>query len=282
MYILTFEIEEWFHLLDCNSTKIVNNWNSFECRIQPNMNRILDLLDNSNKKATFFCLGWIAKKYPSIIKDVINRGHEIGSHGFLHQLVYTQSPITFKNDIQDSIKILEDISGVKIKYYRAPGFSITEKVKWAFEVLAECGIEVDCSIFPASRPHGGFPGFLSNAPTIIDYNGIQIKEMPINTKSFFGNSIVFSGGGYFRLFPYPLIKNWTKNSEYINTYFHPRDFDVNQPRIQGLSSIRKFRSYYGLKSAEKKFIKYINEFDFYNLSAALEQINWAHVKKVIL
>ncbi|MBN4062523.1 polysaccharide deacetylase family protein, partial [Bacteroidales bacterium AH-315-I05] len=151
MKVLTFDIEEWFHILDEPSTKTEKQWENYESRIHLNVDRILELLETKKQKATFFCLGWIAKKYPEVIRKIDDMGYEIATHSNLHQLVYEQTREEFKTDLENSIKLIEDITGKKIRVYRAPGFSIKEENKWAFEVLIENGIEVDCSIFPAER-----------------------------------------------------------------------------------------------------------------------------------
>jgi len=280
MNILTFDIEEWFHLLDHESTKTVNDWKTYESRLHSNMERIFTVLEKTNTKATFFCLGWIAEKYPDVIKDIVNRGYEIGSHTYMHQLVYEQTKEEFKNDLARSVKTLEDITGHKVKYFRAPGFSITENEKWAFEVLVKNGIEVDCSIFPAPRAHGGFPSYQQPVPSILKYNGIELKELPISYSTVFGKPVIFSGGGYFRLFPYPLIKHWTKQSGYVMSYLHPRDFDAKQPMIQDLPITRKFKSYVGLKGAMKKLENWLTDFEFVDLSTAVSDINWDRVPRI--
>jgi polysaccharide deacetylase family protein (PEP-CTERM system associated) len=274
MKILTFDIEEWFHILDNSKTKGEKEWSNFESRIHINMEKIFNIIDKSNSSATFFVVGWIAEKYPEIIKEIVNRGFEIGSHTHLHQLVYEQDPKTFKNDVEKSIKYLEDISGKKVTSFRAPGFSITEKNKWAFEVLYELGITKDLSVFPSGRAHGGFPSYKNPVPSILKYNGFKIKEFPINTYPIFGKPLIFSGGGYFRLFPYTLIKYWTNNSDYVMTYFHPRDFDYKQPFIPGLSFSRYFKSYIGLKNCELKLEKWLKDFKFIDLNTADKIINW--------
>jgi polysaccharide deacetylase family protein (PEP-CTERM system associated) len=200
----------------------------------------------------------------------------------MHQLVYSQSPNEFKQDLAYSIHLLEDLTGEKVKYFRAPGFSITEKNLWSFEIIHELGIEIDCSIFPANRAHGGIPNFGFAKPSRISYNGISLKELPINTKSFLGLQIVYSGGGYFRLVPYPLIKKWTAESDYVMSYFHPRDFDPDQPRIKELALDRKFKSYVGLKRAEKKLNRWLKEFKFIDIKTANNLIDWDNVRNVAL
>ena len=185
MNILTFDIEEWFHLLDNESTKTENEWTNYEVRIHENMNRIFDLLDRNKASGTFFVLGWIAEKYPEVVKEIAARGYEIGSHTHLHQLVYSQNKQQFKNDVEKSIKYLEDISQKKVRCFRAPGFSITESNIWAFEALHELGIEIDSSVFPANRSHGGFPSYGNSKPSLIKYNEVELKEMPINYATVF-------------------------------------------------------------------------------------------------
>jgi polysaccharide deacetylase family protein (PEP-CTERM system associated) len=277
MKILTFDIEEWFHILDNDSTKTVREWSNYETRIHSNMDKIFDLLDKSNQKATFFVVGWIAEKYPEVVKKIDNYGHEIGSHTHMHQLMYEQNKGEVQEDLQKSILILESITGKKVKSFRAPGFSITEKNKWVFEILAKNGITHDSSIFPAGRAHGGFPSYAEAKPSIIDLNGSQIKEFPINTASILNTKWIYSGGGYFRLTPYNMIKYWTKSSEYIMTYFHPRDFDPDQPMIKELSLSRKFKSYVGLTSCMNKLEKWTSEFQFTDLKGADKSINWTNV-----
>ncbi len=274
MKILTFDIEEWFHILDNKETKSIYEWNKFDSRIQLGMDIIYNILDNSNTSATFFVVGWMAEKYPEIIREISNRGYEVASHTHLHQLAYTQDKKTFFNDVEKSIKTLEDCTGKNITSFRAPGFSITENNKWAFEVLHELGITKDSSVFPAARAHGGLPLYNSPIPSIIEYNGIKLKEFPINTHDVLGKPFIFSGGGYFRLLPYKIIKNWTLQSNYVMTYFHPRDFDIGQPIVPGLSLPRRFKSYVGIKNCMPKLEKWLIDFDFIDLNSADKIINW--------
>ena len=202
MHILTFDIEDWFHILDNKKTKNESDWMNYDSRLKIGMDLIYDIINRTEKSATFFVVGWIAEKYPEIIREISNRGFEIGSHTHLHQLAYEQNRKTFYSDVEKSIKTLEDCIGKKVTCFRAPGFSITTKNLWAFESLFELGITTDCSIFPAIRSHGGFSSYTHSTPSIINYNGIQLKEFPINSYNFLGNSFIFSGGGYFRLLPY--------------------------------------------------------------------------------
>jgi len=282
MNILTFDVEEWFHILDNESTKTVDNWDDFPSRIHTNMEKIFELLEASETKASFFVLGWVAEKHPEIVREIKKRGYEIGSHTTFHQLVYNQSRSDFFQDVDRSIKTLEDISGDKVRMFRAPGFSITEKNKWAFEVLYELGIKIDSSVFPAGRAHGGLPSYSEAKPSLLCYNGISLKELPINTHKILNKPFIFSGGGYFRLLPYKLIKKFSKDSDYIMSYFHPRDFDNEQPVITDLSLQRKFKSYVGLKHAENKLKKWLFDFNFVDVYEAESQIDWNKVNKIYL
>ena len=282
MKILTFDIEDWFHILDNKETKSSSEWIKFDSRIRLGMDLIYDVLKKTEKSATFFVVGWMAEKYPEIIREISDYGFEIGSHTHLHQLAYEQDRKIFYNDVEKSIKTLEDCTGKKVSSFRAPGFSITENNKWTFEVLHELGITKDSSVFPARRAHGGLTTYRSALPSIIDYNGIKLKEFPINTHTILGKPFIFSGGGYFRLLPYKIIENWTNQSNYVMTYFHPRDFDVDQPIIPGLSLSRRFKSYVGIKNCKPKLEKWLRSFDFIDLNQADQKINWNHVPKIKL
>ncbi len=281
MNILTFDIEDWFHILDHKLTQVESQWETFPARIDENVDRILELLSERQLQATFFCLGWIAKRHPNVVKRIASQGQEIATHSHTHQLAYEQSPHEFREDLTCSINTLEDLTGMNIRAYRAPGFSVTHKNPWVFEALYERGIEIDCSVFPSERSHGGFPGFPAQ-PTLISMGEIKIKEYPINTVRLLGRDIIFSGGGYFRLLPYWVIKRLMSSSNYVMTYFHPRDFDPKQPMIQDLSCLRKFKSYCGLSSAFGKLGRLLDDFEWMDLAAADKVIDWENAPTVLI
>jgi polysaccharide deacetylase family protein (PEP-CTERM system associated) len=282
MNILTFDLEEWFHILAHEQTAHPHHWEKFESRIHRNVDRVLDILQRHNLRATFFCLGWIAKKYPEVVKKVLACNHEIGCHSMNHQLVYHQYPEEFKNDLRDALHILEDVSGNKITMYRAAGFSVSEKTKWALEILMENGITIDSSIFPMRRLHGGFAEFASSQPCLIEMNGMTMKEFPVSTFNFMGTKIMFSGGGYFRVMPYALINGMMNKSKYVMTYFHPRDFDWEQSVISSLPLHRRFMSYFGLKNAQPKFEKMLKDFSFVSLKEADRLVDWNMAERIVL
>jgi polysaccharide deacetylase family protein (PEP-CTERM system associated) len=279
MNILTFDIEDWYHLLDHKSTKSESDWAAYAPRITQNTDRILELLSSRGLTATFFCLGWVGEHHPDVVRRIDALGHEVATHSHLHQLAYEQSSEEFRQDLVRSVRTLEDLTGKKVRAYRAPGFSATRENPWLFEILCECGIDIDCSLFPAQGSHGGFPG-LQAQPAWVEVGGMRIKEYPMSTARVLGRDLVFSGGGYFRLFPYWMIKRLMAASAYVMTYLHPRDFDADQPIIEDLSSVRKFKSYYGLSSAFDKFSKLIDDFEFLDLKAADERIDWEHAPVV--
>ena len=277
--ILTFDIEEWFHLLENESTGNREQWDNFPARIYENVNRILDILDQTNTSATFFIIGWIAKKYPELVKKIADK-YEIGSHTMNHELVWQRNKNEFREDVSSSIKLLEDITGKSVKYFRAPGFSIRESELWAFEIIHECGIEIDCSVFPAKHTHGGISKYGKEGPSILEYNGCRIKELPLCVQKIAKHNIMFSGGGYFRLMPYSIIKKWTNGKDYVMSYIHPRDLDAGQPILENLSITRRFKSYVGIKGAEMKLRKWLTDFEFTDIAEANKRINWGNVPVV--
>lgn len=202
-----------------------------------------------------------------------------------NQLVWRQTPEQFREDVESSIKLLQDITGQPIECFRAPGFSIRESEPWAFDILSELGIKYDCSVFPAHHAHGGMASYGAPVPSIVKHGESEIKEFPVSIKTIAGKKLIFSGGGYFRLFPYPLLKNWSKEAEkngYLLSYIHPRDLDGGQPMLEGLPLARKFKSYVGLKQAPEKLRQYLKDFKFTDVATAAAEIDWTTVPVVNL
>ncbi len=273
MNILTFDIEDWYHLLDIDYAVTEADWCHFKPRIHANVERLLELTVQHGHTATFFCLGWVAEQYPEIIRKIDELGFEVASHSHMHQLVYQQTPLQFREDLKRSIHTLEDITGKKIKTYRAPGFSFVKGNAWAVEILLEHGIERDSSIFPAERGHGGYEDFGSAQPSLLNCPAGKMKEFPISLGQVLGKNIVFSGGGYFRLMPFWMIRRLTSQSDYVMTYFHPRDFDANQP-VLDLPLHRRFKSYVGLSGAYKKLDQWLSQQKFIDIETADKLVNW--------
>lgn len=270
MNILTIDVEEWFQFFE--DLDKGEKYKNYEVRIYENVDRILGLLEENNIKATFFVVGWIAKRYPDIVKR-ISENFEIGSHTMTHKLVGSLNKKEFYNEVYSSVSLIEDLTSKKVRAFRAPGFATGKNELWAFEVLSDLGFEIDSSFLP----YNFGLNMSKTSPCIIEYNGIKIKEFPINYKSVLSKGIIFSGGGYFRFFPYWLLNYWIKDLDYFLAYIHPRDLDSKQPIIKELSPIQFFRSYYGLKSSESKFQRLIKDNDFIDMDLAEKLIDWGKV-----
>lgn len=275
MNILTFDIEDWWVYEHYQ----LGNPKDYLPRLDRYLNEILDLLEERNFQATFFCLGEVAHKNPEVIKKIHHRGHHIGCHSFSHRFFGEATPNEVEKDTKKALAVLEDIIGEKVNAYRAPAFSITENNKWIFEILIDNGIEYDCSIFPANRSFGGFSGFNHSIPTVVKINDKSIKELPMSITKLLHTHIASAGGGYFKLMPYSLIKSIVQKSDYIMTYFHLKDFDKDQVKryasLQNESAlIRYFKNYYGLKGNFTKFKKFVSDFEFVSVEQANEHVNW--------
>lgn len=279
MNILTFDIEDWYN---CDFISEDFNWDKYEVRIYDGVGSILDELAKRNQKGTFFCLGWLAEHHPSIIKRIADEGHQVGCHSYQHELATRFTPQQFREDTYRSKSLIENVIGKEVDVFRAPGFSITENNPWALEVLVELGFKSDCSVFPANHDYGGMPNYGKGEPALLKYGDATIKEFPINIHSFLGKDLVFSGGGFFRLFPYPIIKSWGKDADYMMCYLHPRDFDKGQPMVKSLPLKRKFKSYVGIGGAFAKFQKLLSDFEFMNVGEADSIIDWSNAKTIVL
>lgn len=279
MRILTFDIEDWY-CHDCESGD--KNWAAKEVRIYEGVDKILDSLAKRNQKATFFVLGWLAEHHPQAIRKIAEAGHQVGCHTYQHELLTNFNQKQLHDDLYKAKSEIENVIGREVDAFRAPAFSITESNIFAFDVLAELGFKYDCSLFPAEREYGGMPSYGIGEPRLLNHNGYIFKEFPINPADICGKKIVFSGGGYFRLFPYAMIKRLTKQQSYTMTYFHPSDFDPGQPDMKHLPKLRRWKNRVGLKGAFSKYERYLSDFDFVNLEQADKMIDWASVGEVKL
>lgn len=261
---LTFDIEEYFQVSNFSKAIRREEWEKRGSRLSVGLNQILGILAEHNVKATFFVLGWIAERHPALIKKISYQGHEIGSHGYEHKLIYNQSYAEFEQDLKRSIKVIEGITGKKVLGFRAPSFSITKDSLWALEVLANNHLKYDASIFPILHHRYGIeraPRF----PYRINNNGYSIIEYPCSTIKLLGRNIPFSGGGYLRLLPYKIIRKFIKEinrqDKPVMVYIHPWEFDPHQPRIKtGL--LNRFRHYHNLETTEVKLRKLLDDFAF--------------------
>ncbi len=261
----TVDLEDYFHICGLPEYCDVNRWDRLPSRVENNTRRILDLLDRHGVKATFFVLGWIAEKYPELVKEVAAKGHEIASHGYAHRLVYEMTPDEFRDDLKRSMDIIESTVGQKVLGFRATSFSIMKNSLWALDTIAQLGFVYDASIFPALRDHGGIIGEKRFPHQRTCSGGKVLWEFPMSTVKIFGRMTAFSGGGYLRLFPIGWVRKWV---EALNAgghpavfYIHPRDLDPDQPRLK-MSLIRRFKSYVNLSGAEAKLDVLMSHFPF--------------------
>ncbi len=265
---LSIDVEEYFQVEAFAKVVSQADWERFEPRVVQNTEKILGLLDRFGLKATFFCLGWVAQRYPGLIKNIVNKGHEIASHGFSHTPLFRLTPQEFRQEICESKKILEDLTGQEVQGFRAPTYSITKKTLWALEILAEEGYKYDSSIFPIRHDLYGFP----EAPRFpfkvrLDGKNLRLIEFPVSTVKIGKINWPVAGGGYFRLFPYPLTKilllhiNKHEGKPFV-FYLHPWEFDPDQPRITRAPLKSRFRHYLNLKKTEEKFKRLLGDFKF--------------------
>lgn len=241
-----------------------------EGALEKNLERMLSILESTRVAPSFFVLASTAEKYPKIVKTIAQR-YDVGTHSYNHTLVSKQSVKEFSEDLKKSIDVIEQLIGKKVNKYRSPGFSLSRPEY--MEQLIENGIEIDCSQTPSNHFYGQKTTNITLPHRIELQNGI-IKEFPITTFKYLCKNIGFTGGGYFRLFPYSIIKHTTKINPYIMAYIHLSDIDSSKTKIEGLPFFVQFRRLAGLKGAEKKLNKWLNDFSFVDVNTANERINW--------
>ncbi|HWG58067.1 MAG TPA: XrtA system polysaccharide deacetylase [Candidatus Acidoferrales bacterium] len=259
--VFTIDVEDWFHILDVPSTPDISQWDALPSHVEKNFLRLLDILSESNVRATCFFLGWVANRFPRLVREAVARGHEAASHSYEHRLVFQMTPEEFQRDAMRAKKAIEDACGEEVLGYRAPGFSVTEKTPWFFDALIAAGYRYDSSVFPAPRSHGGLengqyaPYRLGPASNFI--------EFPVSIEPLLGKPLCFFGGGYLRIFPYPVIRKMTRRvlrqERPVIFYVHPREIDPRHPRLE-MSARRRFQSYVNLASTEPKIRKLTADF----------------------
>jgi polysaccharide deacetylase family protein (PEP-CTERM system associated) len=263
---MTVDVEDYFHVAALAQSIDRSQWDSMEYRAESSTRRLLDLFDRSNLRATFFVLGWVARRSPDLIREIASRGHEVASHGMSHKLVFNQTPEEFRSETYESKALLEDIIGAPVIGYRASTYSITRRSLWALDILHEAGFAYDSSIFPIRHDVYGIPDAPQVPSRIPTPKGANIVEFPMSTAPMFGTRIPVSGGGYFRLLPYWLTrKGLTKlNTELARPfifYLHPWEVDPEQPRVRTNWKSR-LRHYTNLDRCEARLRRLIGEFRF--------------------
>jgi polysaccharide deacetylase family protein (PEP-CTERM system associated) len=263
---MTVDVEDYFHVAALAKSIDRSQWNTMEYRAENSTRRLLNLFDESGIKATFFVLGWVARRSPDLIREIHRRGHEVASHGMSHKLVYNQTPEEFSSETYESKALLEDIVGVPVLGYRASTYSITSRSLWALDILKEAGFIYDSSIFPIHHDMYGIPDAPQTPSRISTPKGATIVEFPMSTAPMFGFRLPVSGGGYFRLLPYWLTHaGLSKLNHQLKRpfifYLHPWEVDPQQPRVKaGWKST--LRHYTNLDRCEARLRRLIGEFRF--------------------
>lgn len=269
---LSFDIEDWFHMVEIDAVADPNDWPQLESIVERYTEWIVQTVTEADVRATFFVLGWVAERYPHLVRMIADAGHELATHSYWHRKVYDLSPDEFREDMKRSIDCIESPTGCKVRGFRAPSFSITPGTEWAFDVLHDLGLEYDASLFPAARGHGGYPCPMQAHEFTKAPSGKPMPELPMSVMRLAGRNVPFSGGGYMRLLPALLIR---RGFEQLNgrgipavVYLHPRDFAPDCPRV-AMPLKRRFKCYVGLASTKGKLRMLLERYRFDTCAAVL-------------
>jgi polysaccharide deacetylase family protein (PEP-CTERM system associated) len=261
--VLTVDVEDYFHVSAFEKAIDRSDWVNLEQRVEASTHRLLELFSEHNAKCTFFTLGWVAERYPNLIKAIVDQGHELASHGFSHQRATIMTPDEFREDVSRSKQVLEAASGQAILGYRAPSFSFNDSNVWVYNILKELGFEYSSSTYPIKHDLYGVPKW----PRFKYERPEGIIEIPVPTIRKNSTNTGIGGGGYFRLYPYwfskKRINNYlTKENQPYSFYFHPWEIDPEQPRIAGASIKSKLRHYLNLSRMEGKVVKLLDDYQW--------------------
>ena len=258
---LSVDVEDYFQVSAFEERISRASWDGFPCRVERNVDRLLELLQARGARATFFTLGWIAHRYPHLVRQIGDAGHEVASHGYAHRRATDQAPHEFYQDIVRAKRLLEDITGRAIHGYRAPSFSISVRNLWAFDCIARAGYRYSSSVYPVRHDHYGMP----DAPRFMHRLSNGLIEVPLTTARLFGINLPAAGGGYFRLAPYA-VSRWA--IERVNRverrsaifFMHPWEIDPQQPRVDGARLRSRFRHYLNLGRTESRLSQLLSDF----------------------
>ena len=270
---MTIDVEDYFHVSVFDGLVPRHRWEEMESRVVANTERLLEIFNESGIRATFFVLGWVAERFPQIVRSIAAEGHEIASHGYAHRLVYDLTPRQFREDIKRSKGVIQDATSSPVMGYRAPSYSITPRSLWALDVLIEEGFLYDSSIFPIHHDRYGIP-ISPRHPYVLQRAGALV-EAPGSTVRWGTMNLPVGGGGYFRILPY----GWTRwgigrltTVEKLPAifYLHPWEIDPDQPRL-GAGVLGRFRHYYNLGRTEERLRNLIRDFSFSTMAALLDE-----------
>ena len=270
----SIDVEDYFQVAALAPAIARDSWSRRESRVERNTQVLLDLLAERGIRGTFFVLGWIAERHPALVKRIAAAGHEVASHGFSHQLIYSQSPAEFREETARSKRLLEDLVGAAVIGYRAASFSITRRSLWALDTLIDLGFRYDSSIFPIRHDRYGIPGASPEPGHIAAPSGRLLAEFPMSAATFLGLKVPVSGGGYFRLLPYLVtLRGLTQinrlHGRPFTFYLHPWEVDPGQPRVR-VGWLSRFRHYTNLDRCEPRLRRLLGEFRFGTMREVLE------------
>ena len=268
---LSIDVEDYFQVSAFDAQVSRAAWDSLPCRIERNVDRLLDLLQRHDARATFFTLGWIAHRYPDLVRRIADAGHEVASHGYAHRRATEQVPHEFYEDIVRAKRLLEDIAGQPVQGYRAPSFSISNRNLWTFDCIARAGYRYSSSVYPVRHDHYGMP----DAPRFAHRLSNGLIEVPLTTARLFGVNLPAAGGGYFRLAPYRLSRWAIERVNRIERrpaifYLHPWELDPEQPRVDGAPLLSRFRHYLNLGKTESRLTRLLGDFRWDRVDRAFE------------
>lgn len=274
--LLTIDVEDYFHANGLQTHIGRSEWNSLPGRVEHNTRRLLARLAEHEVHATFFVLGWVAARYPGLVREIAAAGHELASHGWGHELVYEQTPTEFEQDVVRTKGFLEDLTGCAVHGYRAPSFSIVPRSWWALQILAQAGYVYDSSVYPVRRGRYGVPDARPDIHTILDpgEGSPGLIEVPPPSVELLGRNWPVAGGGYFRLYPLGVTRAALRHmNERLErpavVYLHPWEIDPDQPRLPG-TWLNRWRHYVNIDSTESKLTTLLREFDFISIAALLD------------
>jgi polysaccharide deacetylase family protein (PEP-CTERM system associated) len=258
---LSIDVEDYFQVSAFAPVIDRARWDDMPCRVERNVERLLAILAERRCRATFFTLGWIAERYPELVRRIAQEGHEIASHGYGHLRANEQSPVEFLLDIRRAKVLLEDLIGTEVRGYRAPSFSVTESNPWAFDCMAAAGYRYSSSVYPIKHDHYGMP----DAPRFPYQARSGLIEIPLATTRLFGRNLPAGGGGYFRLLPYELTRWAISRINAVDRraavfYLHPWEIDPEQPRVARASLKSRLRHYVNLHRTESRLSRLLGDF----------------------
>jgi polysaccharide deacetylase family protein (PEP-CTERM system associated) len=261
--VMSVDVEDWFSVYNLSRLIPYADWDNCESRVERNTTRLLNLFARHQVEATFFVLGWVADRFPDLVKEIDRRGHEVATHGYSHRLLTFMQPEEFRVDLQRSLEVLAKATSQEVRGFRAPSFSVTRKTLWAFDILKECGIRYDSSVFPVDfHPEYG----IADANLKPHQLAEGLTELPMGVAEVFGRRIPCSGGGYFRLYPYAvtrwLMRRCNDQGRPVMFYLHPWEADPEQPRVEGLPWSKRFRHYTNLDKTEERLERLLGDFSF--------------------